>query len=83
MGTKRTIGKNVAYEITKDKLTIEVDLKKTFGFSKSGKTVTIGTTNGNTKVHLDDGSEVIFGLNIYRYPTDEEAKSAPRTAIAR
>ena len=55
--------KNV--QITTDKkgiMTIEVDTNKEFGLSKSGKTNTIATTQGNKEV---DG--VFVGLNVYRY----------------
>lgn len=67
MGTK-TIGKNVSWEVdSKNKLTITVDLSKTHGKSKSGKTTTIATSNGNTRIQDKDGNEVIFGLNVYKY----------------
>lgn len=48
-------------------LTITVDLTKEFGQSKSGKTILIGTTGGNTKVDTKRGS-VFVGANIYRFP---------------
>jgi|307.fasta_scaffold14015_6 hypothetical protein len=69
---KKTVGKNVSYEVTKDgKLTIEVDLKKTHGMSKSGKTVTIATSNGNTKALDHKEEEFVFGINVYKYPDAE------------
>jgi hypothetical protein len=72
MGLK-TVGKNVSYEVDgKNKLTITVDLSKTHGKSKSGKTQTIATSNGNTRIADKDGNEVIFGLNVYKYGDDEE-----------
>jgi hypothetical protein len=49
---------------TKNKLTIEIDLTKEHGLSKSGKTVTIASSKGNAK--LDDG--IVLGLNCYKYP---------------
>jgi hypothetical protein len=56
--------KNVEMTIDNDQiLHIEVDLKKTFGPSKSGKTIIIASTEGNSQ--LPDREEKI-GLNIYR-----------------
>lgn len=68
----KNVGKNVSYEVSKDnKLVITVDLKARNGMSKSGKTETIATSNGNTKIADKDGNEVIFGLNVYKYPDAE------------
>jgi hypothetical protein len=55
--------KNIETTIKGDKLTIVVDLAKTFGPSKSGKTTIIASTEGNQKV---DGSDAVFGLNVYK-----------------
>lgn len=69
----KTVGTNVAYEVTKDnKLVITVDLKKTNGMSKSGKTQTIASTQGNTKAQDKDETEFVFGLNVYKYPEAKE-----------
>jgi hypothetical protein len=56
---------NVKWEIKGDKLIVEIDLKKDFGPSKSGKTITIASTRGNQKV---EGTNAIIGLNVYKYP---------------
>jgi hypothetical protein len=70
MATK-SVGKNVKYDVSKDgKLTITVDLKETNGKSKSGKTLTIATSNGNTKALDHEGNEFVFGLNVYKYPEE-------------
>lgn len=45
-------------------LTIVVDLAKTFGRSKSGKTEIIATTGGN--VSVTNHPEIKVGLNIYK-----------------
>lgn len=45
-------------------MTITVDTKKEFGLSKSGKTISIGSTQGNSEV--EDG--IFLGLNVYKYP---------------
>jgi hypothetical protein len=56
---------NVKYEVKDDKLIIEIDLTKEFGPSKSGKTITIASTRGNQKI---EGTDVVIGLNVYKYP---------------
>jgi len=59
--------KNVRVLAIKDnKATIEVDLSKSFGPSKSGKTEMIATTNGNQPLHGD----IKFGLNVYRVKSE-------------
>lgn len=55
--------KNVITEVKGNTLTIKVDLSKTFGASKSGKTTIVASTEGNAKV---DGADVIMGLNVYK-----------------
>jgi hypothetical protein len=54
--------KNVKFAEKNGKLMIEVDLKKTFGKSKSGKSEIIATTGGN--IPLPGGE--YMGLNIYK-----------------
>jgi hypothetical protein len=59
--------KNITTAISNGKgktqiLTITIDLSKTFGRSKSGKTTIIASTEGNVAV---EGTEVILGLNAY------------------
>jgi len=54
--------KNVEIKIEGEKMTITVDLSKTFGPSKSGKTTTIASTEGNQAV----APGVFVGLNVYR-----------------
>ena len=45
-------------------LTMKVDISKDFGPSKSGKSITIGTSEGNVSV---PGAETIkVGLNVYK-----------------
>jgi hypothetical protein len=67
IGQKREGGtmENVKWEVKDNKLIIEVDLSLEGGLSKSGKTITIASTKGNQKV---EGTEVIVGLNVYKYP---------------
>lgn len=56
--------KNITVKVVKDVLTITVDLKKEFGPSKSGKTIIIGSTEGNQTV----APNVVLGMNVYKYP---------------
>jgi hypothetical protein len=52
--------KGVTGYVDGKKLTLEVDLSKEFGDSKSGKTVVIASTSGT--VRLDGG--LMIGLNV-------------------
>lgn len=56
--------KNVDMAVEKNILTIRVDLGKEFGASKSGKSITIASTEGN--VSVPGHEEIKIGLNIYR-----------------
>jgi hypothetical protein len=57
--------KNMDMSVSGDILTIKVDLSKEFGPSASGKTIIIGSSEGNITV---PGREEKVGLNVYRYP---------------
>ena len=59
--------KNVAMQIDQEKkiLTITVDLAKDFGESKSGKSITIASTEGNVSLE-GKLADVKVGLNVYR-----------------
>ncbi|WP_048149413.1 hypothetical protein [Methanolacinia paynteri] len=56
--------KNVDMKLEGSILTIKVDISKDFGESKSGKSITIASTEGN--VSIPDNEEIKIGLNIYR-----------------
>ena len=56
--------KNVNMDIEGQKLIITVDLSKSFGASSSGKTIIIGTTEGNQPVTGHPGVSV--GVNVYK-----------------
>lgn len=58
------MAKNVKVSVVKDKLTVEIDLSKSQGRSKSGKTEIIATTSGNIPVDGHEG--VRLGLNCYK-----------------
>jgi hypothetical protein len=61
--------KNVAMLVDGDMLTIEMDLSKDFGPSKSGKTTIVASTEGNKSV---PGRSEKIGLNVYK----QEGKKA-------
>lgn len=56
--------KNVEYKVEGKKLIITIDLSKEFGDSKSGKSVTIASTEGN--VSVEGVTDVKLGLNCYK-----------------
>jgi hypothetical protein len=53
--------KNVEMKMDGKKLVITVDTSKEFGPSKSGKTLIIGSTEGNQTI-----GDVTVGLNVYK-----------------
>ena len=55
--------KNITTTVKGNKLTIEIDLSKTFGPSKSGKTIIVASTEGDQKV---EGTDVVIGVNAYK-----------------
>ena len=55
---------NVTMAVSGGKLVITVDLTKTYGASKSGKSITIASTGGNVGVDGHEGVKV--GLNVYK-----------------
>ena len=59
--------KNIEMSVTGTTLTIKVDISKTFGPSKSGKTTIIASTEGNIGVPTRE--DVRVGLNIYKSRT--------------
>ena len=56
--------KNIEVKQSGTKLTLEIDTAKTFGPSKSGKTIIIATTEGNQEIEVA-GKKVVIGLNVY------------------
>jgi len=55
--------KNVDMSVEGDILIIKVDLTKEFGPSSSGKTIIVGSTEGNAPV---PGSDIKVGLNVFK-----------------
>ncbi|HAG10170.1 MAG TPA: hypothetical protein DCK76_01990 [Desulfotomaculum sp.] len=56
--------KNCEMKLTGNILTITVDISKEFGRSSSGKSIIIGSTEGN--VSIPDKEDIKIGLNVYR-----------------
>lgn len=56
--------KNIDMKIEGTTLHIVVDLSKDFGESKSGKSITIASTEGNISIPGND--DIKIGLNIYK-----------------
>lgn len=56
--------KNVEMSIEGTTLTIKVDISKDYGESKSGKSFTIASTEGN--ISIPEHEDIKIGLNIYR-----------------
>jgi hypothetical protein len=54
---------NVEIKKTNNILTITVDLSKNSGPSKSGKSIVIASTLGNTLI--DPDKKIYLGLNVY------------------
>jgi len=57
--------KNVKMSVDGNILTIKVDLSQDFGPSASGKTILIGSTQGNKQVSRKF-PEVRVGVNVYK-----------------
>ena len=72
--------RNVTTSIVNGILTIAVDLGVTGEVSSSGKSLVIGSTEGNT---LLDGTDITVGLNVYTKNPNPPAAlpKAPATAI--
>jgi hypothetical protein len=56
--------KNVDMKVEGDRLVITVDLAQEFGMSKTGKSITIASTEGN--VSVPGREEIKIGVNVYR-----------------
>ncbi len=57
--------KNIEMQVSKNILTITIDLSKSFGPSKSGKTEIIASTSGNVVVP-DGNDDIKIGVNCYK-----------------
>jgi len=54
--------KNIEYKVENGTLTLKVDLSKSYGPSRTGKTTIIASTEGNQAIEPG----VFVGLNVYR-----------------
>ena len=55
--------KNLDMKVEGNILTIVVDISQRHGESKSGKSITIASTEGN--ISVSDHEEIKIGLNVY------------------
>ena len=58
--------KNVETKVDNGVLIIKVQLNKTFGPSRSGKTIIIASTEGNASID-QSGERIYLGLNVYKH----------------
>jgi hypothetical protein len=58
--------KNIEMSVQGSTLTIKVDLSKSFGRSKSGKTTIIASTEGASAVPSSPDTSIRVGLNVYK-----------------
>jgi len=56
--------KNIDMSLDGSILTMKIDISKEFGESKSGKSITIASTEGN--MSLPENEDIKIGLNVYR-----------------
>lgn len=56
--------KNIEMKVKNHKLTIEIDLSRDHGESKSGKTIIIASTGGNQSV--PDNEKIKIGINVFK-----------------
>ena len=56
--------KNCEMKLNGNILTITVDISEEFGKSASGKSIIIGSTEGN--VSIPEKDDIKIGLNVYR-----------------
>ena len=56
--------KNCEMKLNGNILTVTVDISKEFGVSSSGKSIIIGSTEGN--VSIPEKEDIKIGLNVYR-----------------
>lgn len=55
--------KNIDMKVEGDILTIKIDLSKNYGPSKTGKSITIASSEGNVSIPERDEK---IGINVYR-----------------
>ncbi|EHQ35580.1 hypothetical protein Metlim_1477 [Methanoplanus limicola DSM 2279] len=56
--------KNIEMTVDGNILTMKIDISKDYGESKSGKSITIASTEGN--ISLPDNEDIKIGVNVYR-----------------
>ena len=56
--------KNIEMSLNGTILTMKIDISKDFGPSKSGKSITIASTEGN--ISVPEAEDVKIGVNVYK-----------------
>lgn len=69
--------KNVAMKVNKNTLTLTIDLAKSFGPSKSGKSNVIATTEGN--IELENHQDMRLGINVFKVIPKEDRPKKKKT----
>lgn len=59
------LGKNIEFTVEGSTLTLKIDLSKSFGQSKSGKSQIIATTSGNKSL-TGEYDDIKIGINCYK-----------------
>lgn len=71
--------KNVAMKVSGKTLTLTIDLAKSFGPSKSGKSNVIATTEGN--IELTGHEDMRLGINVFKtLPKEDRPKKHKKSA---
>ena len=66
MTTQHQIGQGITIALTDDdKILIEIDGTANYGLSKSGKSHTVGSTQGNQEIVTHGGRVIKLGINCY------------------
>ena len=60
--------KNISMRLEGQYLVMKVDLSKTFGESRTGKTEVVATTHGNIDVPGQSECGIKIGVNVFKYP---------------
>jgi len=64
--------KNLNIDLENETLTIEVDLSKNYGNSRSGKSILIASSEGNKRILKIEYPERFIYLGIFVYETKED-----------
>ena len=57
-----SLAPGIKYNLSKEKLVLDIDLSRSGEISKSGKSTVRASTRGNVKI---PGSSMVLGVNLY------------------